>query len=146
MGKTTLMQDPGRPLPATGGPVDFEGPDITRLPRMRAPGSASATCRRGERSFPAVGARQSPHGPASAGRGRQVLDEVLEIAPAAEAPAGPARRRAVGRRAAIAGAGPLPVRPPKLILLDEPTEGIQPSIIEEIVAILLAAEPAAACR
>ena len=34
---------------------------------------------------------------------------------------------------------------PKLILLDEPTEGIQPSIIDEIIEILLAAEaPAAA--
>ena len=28
------------------------------------------------------------------------------------------------------------MRPPRLILLDEPTEGIQPSIIEEIVEML----------
>jgi amidase len=47
------------------------------------------------------------------------------------------RRRAVGRRAAIAGAGALPDAPTlSLILLDEPTEGIQPSIIEEIVETL----------
>ena len=62
---------------------------------------------------------------------------MLERLPAPEAPARPAGRRAVGRRAADCWRSPAASAPGrKLILLDEPTEGIQPSIIEEIAETL----------
>jgi branched-chain amino acid transport system ATP-binding protein len=59
------------------------------------------------------------------------IKEVLNSSPA-QPPAGPPRRRPFGRRAAALALARCLCRRPKLMLLDEPTEGIQPSIIDEI--------------
>ena len=58
---------------------------------------------------------------------------VFELFPVLQDDAAPARRRPLGRPAAAARASGARSRSsPKLLLLDEPTEGIQPNIVHEI--------------
>jgi urea transport system ATP-binding protein len=50
---------------------------------------------------------------------------------------GAARRRSVGRQQQQLAIGRALVTHPKLLILDEPTEGIQPSIIKDIARALV---------
>ena len=79
-------------------------------------------------------------GAASAGLGDEVLDEVIESLPRLKPILGRAGGVLSGGEQQILALARCLCGHPKLILLDEPTEGIQPSIIEEIIEILLRAE------
>jgi branched-chain amino acid transport system ATP-binding protein len=76
-------------------------------------------------------------GAASAGLGDDVLDEVIEALPRLKPILGRAGGVLSGGEQQILALARCLCGQPKLILLDEPTEGIQPSIIEEIIDILL---------
>jgi ABC-type branched-subunit amino acid transport system ATPase component len=76
-------------------------------------------------------------GAASAGLGDEVLDEVIEVLPRLKPILGRAGGVLSGGEQQILAFARCLCGHPKLILLDEPTEGIQPSIIEEIIEILL---------
>jgi urea transport system ATP-binding protein len=61
----------------------------------------------------------------------------VRAVPGAQADAAPPRRRPVGRAAAATGHRPgAGGRPASLLILDEPTEGIQPSIIKDIGRVI----------
>ena len=94
-------------------------------------------CRRGARSFPTSACATICAWAAHAGRrrGRHHRRRARGF-PAPQAAARPRGGALVGRRAAAPGARALPVGEPQLVLLDEPTEGIQPSIVDEIVETL----------
>ena len=131
-------------LPATAGTRPLRRHDITRrCPRTRAR-LGIGYVPQGREIFPALTrARQPAHGPRPARRrlrrrrrSTTCSSDFPRLTRLLDRPA--ARCRAASSRcwrwrAACA-------RSRKLILLDEPTEGIQPSIIEEIVET-----PAAAC-
>ena len=61
---------------------------------------------------------------------------IFELFPGAEADAAAARRRSLRRPAAAARDRPRAGDEPKLLILDEPTEGIQPSIIKDIERVI----------
>jgi urea transport system ATP-binding protein len=60
----------------------------------------------------------------------------LRAVPGAQGHAQPPRRRSVGRPAAAAAIARALITRPKLLLLDEPTEGIQPNIIQQIGRVI----------
>ena len=68
---------------------------------------------------------------------RTIPSRIFELFPGAEADAEPARRRPLRRAAAATGHRPRPGAEPKLLILDEPTEGIQPNIVHEIGDVIL---------
>ena len=114
----------------------LEGEDITRL----ADATSARACGigyvpQGREIFPGSRSCDNLRFAAAAKGGAEpdalerVLAEFPRLQPLLTRPGGALSRR----RAAAPGAGPLPVQAPRLLLLDEPTEGIQPSIIEEIV-------------
>jgi branched-chain amino acid transport system ATP-binding protein len=138
MGKSTLLRTLVGQLPATGGAVHFTGTDVTRAPSHRRARLGLGYVPQGRQIFPGLSVLDNMRmGAASAGLGDDVLDEVIEALPRLRPILGrPGGVLSGGEQQILALARCLCGRP-KLILLDEPTEGIQPSIIDEIIDILL---------
>jgi urea transport system ATP-binding protein len=134
VGKTTLLNTVLGVLTPTRGKVTFEGNDITRMKTHRRIRAGIGYVPQGHGVFPqlsvwenmAVVLEATAHGDASA------LDDALELFPRLK----PMLKRKAGflsggQQQQLAIARALITRP-RLLVLDEPTEGIQPSIIEEI--------------
>jgi urea transport system ATP-binding protein len=133
VGKTTLLNTVMGVLPATAGSVTFEGRDVTRLPPHERVRLGMAYVPQGHESFPQLSVLGNLQVTLEASRGPQeALEEALETFPRLK----PLLKRRAGflsggQQQQLAIARALVTRP-KLLILDEPTEGIQPSIIIEI--------------
>lgn len=140
MGKTTLLRTLIGALPATAGSIRFKGEDITRAaPHARAR-RGIAYVPQGREIFPALSAYDNLRlGLVKTGRKPDealgaLLDDFPRLKPLLERPGGSlsgGEQQLLALARALAG-------DPVLLLLDEPTEGIQPSIIEEIAETLAA--------
>jgi branched-chain amino acid transport system ATP-binding protein len=135
MGKTTLLKTLIGAVPATGGQVRFEDRDVTALPAYRRARLGIGYVPQGREIFPTLSVLENLR-MATAAFGAaddEVIDPVLEDFPRLKALLDrPGGALSGGEQQLLALARCLCGRP-RLILLDEPTEGIQPSIIEEIV-------------
>ena len=135
VGKTSLMraivgQQPIRSGDRLGGRGHHAAPTYERRGaylRAAGPRNFSAADRGGE---PADRLRR-PAAPA-ASRSRRHLRTVSRLA----RHAGPPRRRPLRRSAAATGDRPGARHRPRLLVLDEPTEGIQPSIIKDLERVI----------
>jgi branched-chain amino acid transport system ATP-binding protein len=139
MGKTTLLRTLIGALPASRGTVLFAGEDVTRFaPHARAR-LGMAYVPQGRQIFPALSALDNLRmGLIKTGeRTLDSLDLLLQdfprLKPLLDRPGG---SLSGGEQQLLALARALAGRP-NLLLLDEPTEGIQPSIIEEIAQTLV---------
>lgn len=138
MGKSTLLRTLVGALRATAGTVHFNGTDITRYaPHARAR-LGMAYVPQGREIFPTLSAMDNLRmGLVKTGeRTMDTIDTLLEdfprLKPLLERPGGSlsgGEQQLLALTRALAGK-------PTLLLLDEPTEGIQPSIIEEIAETL----------
>lgn len=140
VGKSTLMKATMGLLPTFGGTVQFEGEDITGLAPSERVRRGIAYVPQGREGFPQLSVRENLQVvlDATSHRDSSAIDEALDLFPRLV----PILDRAAGflsggqkQQLAIARAF---ITRPKLILLDEPTEGIQPSIIHEIEAAIAA--------
>ncbi len=140
MGKSTLLKTLMGLLPATGGQIFFEGAPIARLPTWRRSRLGFGYVPQGRGIFPSLTVRENLHfawseetgdsGP-EAGIDRIVAD-FPRLAPLLDRQGGVLSG---GEQQILAVARCL-IADPVLFLLDEPTEGIQPSIIEEMAETL----------
>ncbi|HEX7045041.1 MAG TPA: ATP-binding cassette domain-containing protein [Burkholderiales bacterium] len=134
MGKTTLLKTLIGLLPASAGEVFFEGADIAALaPHARARRGLGYVPQ-GRDIFPGLSVRENiAMGAASVGR-------AVPEAVARAAADFPVLARLLERKGGTLSGGEQQILAlaralagePKLLLLDEPTEGIQPSVVEEI--------------
>ena len=137
-GKTTLMKAIVGELPVRGGSIQFDGRDVGTLPteqRIRrgigyVPQEHSVFAKLSVRDNLAVGALTN--------RNSQAVNRVLEIFPklgqrldqfAGTLSGGERKMLAIGRAM---------LSDPKILLLDEPTEGVWIGVIEEITERLVA--------
>ena len=140
MGKTTTLRALMGHLPTTAGTVVFAGKPITHLKPHERSRLGIGLVPQGREIFPDLSVYENLRmGLAAAPKeDRAVIDAVLEDFPRLV--------RLLDRRGGALSGGEQQLLAlarclctrPKLILLDEPTEGIQPSIIEEIIETLLA--------
>ncbi|MEV2265111.1 ABC transporter ATP-binding protein [Nonomuraea africana] len=133
VGKTTLLNTVMGVLSATAGSVTFEGRDITRLKPHERVRLGMAYVPQGHDTFPQLSVLGNLLVTLEAAKGpKEALDEALEIFPRLK----PLLKRPAGflsggRQQQLAIARALVTRP-RLLILDAPTEGIQPSIVIEI--------------
>ena len=141
VGKTTLLNAVMGLLPLRSGQVRFEGEDISGLPPHQRARRGIGYVPQGHQVFPHMSVRENLQ-VVRERTGRSLDDAPLAAAfdlfPALSALLDrPAGLLSGGQAQQLAIARGL-VTQPRLLILDEPTEGIQPSIIEEIEAAIVA--------
>lgn len=134
VGKTTLLNAVMGLLPARAGRVLLDGRDVTRLPPYERARAGIGYVPQGHQVFPHLTVRENLRVVHERSRGadRTAVDEALDVFPALRALLDrPSGLLSGGQAQQLAIARALVTRP-QLLVLDEPTEGIQPSIILEI--------------
>jgi branched-chain amino acid transport system ATP-binding protein len=138
MGKTTLLRTLMGYLPATEGTIRFGGTDVTRLATHQRARIGLGLVPQGREIFPTLTVLDNLRiGCAMSNSDEKtVIDDVLGDFPRLERLLDrPGGALSGGEQQLLALARCL-CADPKLVLLDEPTEGIQPSIIDEIIDTL----------
>jgi urea transport system ATP-binding protein len=138
VGKTSLMRAIIGLQPIRSGRITWEGEDITRLPPHERARRGVALVPQGREIFPRLTVQENLEtGLAPLPRQkRRIPDEIFSLFPVLR---DMLRRRggdlSGGQQQQLAIARAL-VTQPRLLILDEPTEGIQPSIIKEIERVI----------
>ena len=140
MGKTTLLKTLMGFLPATGGLVRLDGKEVTAAEPYRRARLGLGYVPQGREIFPGLtvydNLRMGCTKQADSSEQdtiAEVLEEFPRLKPLLDRSGG---ALSGGEQQLLAIARCLCGKP-RLVLLDEPTEGIQPSIIDEIVEVLL---------
>lgn len=139
MGKTTLLTTLLGYQPATAGQILFNGDDITQLPTHRRARQGMGLVPQGRQIFPALTVAENLRmGSAISGRhNKDVTEDVLELFPRLKPLLPRVGGLLSGGEQQLLALARCLCSQPKIMMLDEPTEGIQPSINEEIVETLM---------
>ena len=138
VGKTSLLRAILGLQPTSDGSVEWQGQDVTRMPAHKRARAGFASVPQGRDIFVRLTVAENLRtGFAAAPFGdKNVPEHVFELFPVLRDMLG--RRGgdlSGGQQQQLAIARALVMRP-KLLVLDEPTEGIQPSIIKEIGRVI----------
>ena len=138
VGKTTLLKAIMGLLLPSKGRVFFAGEDVTALTADKRTRRGLGYVPQGREIFPQLTVRENLEiGLQARGGGREVPEEVFALFPVlADMQERMGGNLSGGQQQQLAIARAL-VGEPKVLMLDEPTEGIQPSIILEIEKVLL---------
>ena len=133
VGKSTLLRCLMGLLPARDGKVVFEGREITVAPPYARVRAGIGYVPQGREIFPRLTVEENLEmGLASRPRGTGIPPRIFDMFPVlrqmlrrrgGDLSGGQQQQLAIGRALAMG---------PRLLILDEPTEGIQPSIIKDI--------------
>ncbi|MBI1217591.1 MAG: urea ABC transporter ATP-binding subunit UrtE [Rhodobacteraceae bacterium] len=134
VGKSSLLRAVVGRHPISGGAIRWEGADISRLSSADRAARGIAYVPQGREIFPLLTVRENletgfallPRG------GRRIPDEVFELFPVLKDMLGRRGGDLSGGQQQQLAIGRAMVMGPRLLVLDEPTEGIQPSIIKDI--------------
>lgn len=133
VGKTTLLKTLMGLVPSATGSIHFDGRDITRAPSYKRVSAGIGFVPQGREIFPRLTVEENLlMGLATKPRGTAIPARIFDMFPVlrqmmgrrgGDLSGGQQQQLAIGRALAFG---------PKLLILDEPTEGIQPSIIKDI--------------
>jgi urea transport system ATP-binding protein len=136
MGKTTLMKSLMGVIPSAGGKVELEGKDLTGLKSYQRVESGFGFVPQGRMIFSTMTVRENIETGLTTTKNRSVPRELYDLFPVllemrnrrgGNLSGGQQQQLAIARALAS---------DPKMLLLDEPTEGIQPSIIKDMATTL----------
>jgi urea transport system ATP-binding protein len=136
MGKTTLFKSLMGILPQWGGQVQLDGVDVSGMETHNRVAHGMAYVPQGRMIFPAMSVLENIQTGLPASAGGKVPEDLYALFPVLFDMRG--RRGgnlSGGQQQQLAIARALATNP-KVLLLDEPTEGIQPSIIKDIARTL----------
>ncbi len=133
VGKTTLLKCLTGLVPTKTGSITFDGTDITRSPSYERVVAGIGYVPQGREIFPRLTVEENLHmGLAIRPASTPLPERIFEMFPVlkqmmkrrgGDLSGGQQQQLAIGRALAFG---------PRLLILDEPTEGIQPSIIKDI--------------
>ncbi|WP_010510433.1 urea ABC transporter ATP-binding subunit UrtE [Komagataeibacter europaeus] len=138
VGKTTVLRAVTGMHAVSSGRIEWEGEDITCLPAYERARRGIATVPQGRDIFPLLTVRENLEtGFGLLPRGqRKIPDAIFETFPVlAQMLNRQGGDLSGGQQQQLAIARALVIRP-RLLVLDEPTEGIQPSIIKDIGKVI----------
>lgn len=132
-GKSTLLRAAVGLLKPRSGEIRFAGEDVTKLAPNQRVARGLAYVPQGQQSFGQLTAGENLQLVADGRRrGKELIGEALDLFPALTGLLGrKAGLLSGGQRQQLAIARAL-ITEPTLLILDEPTEGIQPSVVAEI--------------
>jgi urea transport system ATP-binding protein len=137
-GKTTLLRAAVGLLPTRSGRILLDGEDVTGTPPHQRIRRGLAYVPQGQQSFGQLTTLENLQVVADTRpRAKGLIDEALDLFPALKDLLG--RRAGLlsgGQRQQLAIARAL-ITQPRMLILDEPTEGIQPSVVAEIEQAIL---------
>lgn len=139
MGKTTLLKAIMGLLPTRSGSITFDGNDLTNKPADQRAGLGIGYVPQGRDIFSLLTVEENLRIGLSARKDKKkdIPENIFELFPVlkqmlnrrgGDLSGGQQQQLAIGRALAI---------DPKILILDEPTEGIQPNIVKEIGDIIL---------
>jgi urea transport system ATP-binding protein len=133
-GKTTLLRVAVGLIPVKSGTVLLDGEDVTNLAPNKRVKRGLGYVPQGQLCFPQMTTMENLQLVSTV---KSDLDEVLDTFPAlASLLSRPAGLLSGGQRQQLAIARTLLTKP-RLLILDEPTEGIQPNVVAEIEQIIV---------
>src|SRR5258707_8164396 len=141
MGKTTTVRSVMGLTPAIAGAIRFDGADVRRLPPYRIARHGIGLVPEGRQVFPNLTTRENLLATASNRRGvtdSWTLDKVEAMFPRLAERAATMGRQLSGGAQQMLAIGRALMTNPRLIILDEATEGLAPLIRDEIWRCLTA--------
>ncbi len=140
MGKTTLLKTLIGQVQLTSGKIRFAGADLSRSPSFRRARAGLGYVPQGRQIFPSLSVYENLRmGFVENGINSEenIIKDVLARFPRLDPIIDRVGSALSGGEQQILALARCLCGSPKLLLLDEPTEGIQPSIVEEILDILI---------
>ncbi len=134
MGKTTTIKVICRMLKHRGGAVMLDGKDMARWPSYRAARAGLGLVPEGRRCFPNLSVRENLIAPARPGD--WTLRRVFDFFPRLEERAGQMAVSLSGGEQQMLAIGRALMTNPRILILDEATEGLAPVIRNEIWAAI----------
>ena len=134
VGKTSLLRSLVGQYPLSAGSVTFNGDDVTTLKPYERARRGMAIVPQGREIFPLLTVEENlktGFAPLKR-RDKSIPDDVFSLFPVLQSMLGRRGGDLSGGQQQQLAIGRALVMRPKLLLLDEPTEGIQPSIIKDI--------------
>lgn len=138
VGKTTLLKTIMGLLPVKSGSIEFDGEDFARQPAEERARAGIGYVPQGREIFPLLTVEENLETglQARTDRSKKIPDRIYELFPVlhemrnrrgGDLSGGQQQQLAIGRALAL---------DPKLLILDEPTEGIQPNIVDMIGRVI----------
>ncbi|AKS45143.1 amino acid/amide ABC transporter ATP-binding protein 2, HAAT family [Octadecabacter temperatus] len=137
-GKSTIMKSIMGQLPITGGSITMDGKSLNTMPAHLIPKQGIGYIPQGRRLFSELTVSENIEmGLMTRNEGDDTREWVLDLFPRLRERLGQvAETLSGGEQQMLATARALCLRP-KVLLLDEPTEGLQPSMIEQIRQVVV---------
>jgi branched-chain amino acid transport system ATP-binding protein len=137
-GKSSLIGAIVGAVPLASGIIRFDGKDLQRFASWRRARLGIGLCAEGRRVFAGLSVRENLIAGASGAAApiAHRIEEVLQIFPALRAHAATPAWQLSGGQQQMLAIGRALMRDPRLVILDEPTLGLAPTLVRDVLATL----------
>ncbi|HKU00285.1 MAG TPA: ABC transporter ATP-binding protein [Paraburkholderia sp.] len=135
-GKSTLVKAVMGLLPRVSGQVHFQGQPVTGLRTYEIARRGIGLVPQGRWIFPKLTVRENLLMGTQAARGADILDEVFEYFPVLSSRISQQGGTLSGGEQQVLAIARALCGRPKLLLLDEPSDGVQPNLVERIGEVI----------